>query len=353
MMFSVESNSLQTNVGKITKLNNRIKRIYCDFEEVKHRVDWDIMGEAQLETKVNRVMHQIDTLSKGFNDVETTLQNIEDEYMAAYKEIKGLVNGLPNNVNQLSIEDIGKIIGSISVPSIFSGLGQIFGPVRDWFGGVIDDTSEGANKFLGFDIYGKAEGSGPGYEFIKEADLKMDSKNVYAKGALGVDGYLANGEVEGAIGLLGGEAEVSVIGGSVKGIAELSFLEDGKFKPALELGGEAEAHGLKGEAEGRFGNEDYNVHVGGTGYVGVAEAEGGIQFNKDGVEVGAEVGAAVLKGEAKGGFTFLGITIDATVEGEALGIGAGAGFKAEKDSVEIFGKLSAFLGAGVNLKISW
>ena len=353
--LSVDFASLNTNANKLTKLNSRVSGINDRFLRLRRNLDWDVMGEAQLEIKISSLLSQLNSISKMFSDAGTALQNIDNEYTTAQKELKALVGELPLSVNQLSKEEIGWIVGSVVGSSIFPGLGPVFGSIGGWYGGLIDNpiNIEGPGQFLGVDSYGKAGLSGPGYEIINESKHSMDAENIYYTRELGIEGHLLKGEVKGEVGLLSGDATVTVGGGSVVGTTEFSLLKDGAFDPSVEIGVDAEAYAIKGEANTQFGNDDYNMHVGGEGYVCVAEASGGIQINEDGVEFGGEVGAAVLKGEAKGGFTLFGITIDATVEGEALAVGAGAGFKAEDDSVELSAKLSALLGAGVKLKISW
>jgi len=353
--LSVESTNLQSGAGKINKLTNRVNSIHNQFERIRRAIDWDVMGEAQLERKMSNLLGELSSLSRQFNDAGTVLQDIENKYTSVYNDVKGLVGELPVTVNPLSNEEIGRIIGSAVGSLLFPGLGPVFGAIGGWSGSLNDNPiySEAHGQFLGFDTYGKVGLSGFGIEYINENEIEIDEENIGYTYESGIGAYLAKGEVAGGIGLLSGDLTVKAVGGSVTGTAEFKLLEDGEFAPGVELGVNAEAYALNAESNVKFGNDDFNVHVGGEGYVCVAEASAGIQFNEDGIEIGGEVGAAVLKGEAKGGFTIFGITIDATVEGEVLSVGAGASFKVDDDSIELSGKLSALLGAGLKLKISW
>lgn len=358
MTLFVESTSLQSNAGKMTRLTKNVNSIYDRFARAGRAIDWDVMGEAQLDKRISQLLNELNQISSGLKEAGTALQNIEKEYLDAQKDAEKMVNELPVDVNQfaLSYEEIGRIIGNTVGSTIFPWLGPVFGTIGGWYGGLIDDPliKEGQGQFLGADTYGKVGLSGPGYEIINEGEHSLDEDGLGYERKIGIEGYALKGEAEGQIGLLSGDATVKAIGGSVVGTAQFSLInEKGEFDPGLELGAEGKAYVLNGEANARFGTDDYNIHIGGEGSVCVAEASAGIQINEDGVEFGAEAGAAVLKGEARGGFTIFGITIDAEVEGEVLGVGAGAGFKAEDNSIELFGKLSAILGAGIKLKISW
>ena len=77
--FSVKSTSLQTNSGKMIKLISRMNSIYDRFARIRYTIDWDVMGEAQLESKISYLLSDLNAISKRVNDAGITLQNIEKE----------------------------------------------------------------------------------------------------------------------------------------------------------------------------------------------------------------------------------------------------------------------------------
>ncbi|HEX2947937.1 MAG TPA: hypothetical protein VHT96_18515 [Clostridia bacterium] len=342
----VDTGSLRNNADRLFRLNNRVSGIYGNIERLKNTLDWDVMGEQQLNTKLLNLLTQTDKISLLIKETGNTLLNIEIEYTGAQQELSGSVGELPVSVGGGdSAANIGSVITSV-LGTIFPGLGPVFQPfsgqIGTWFENEISSNINGDAKFD--TLNGK---------IIKENEIVFDKSNIKYKGELGVEGYIAKGEVSGNIGLLSGDASISAGEGKAVGYAECALFDEGRFDPNLALGAEAQVTGLKGEAGGQFGNEDYNLHTEAEGYVGVARAEAEGKLGLDGVSLKAEAGAAVVAGEVKGGFTVFGINFDVTAEGEALSIGAGAGFEADEDSIELEGKLSALLGLGLKLKISW
>lgn len=182
-------------------------------------------------------------------------------------------------------------------------------------------------------------------------NLKNGEFGITTKGEL--SGYVAKGQVEGQIGLLSGSAEVTAITGAVSGEAKAVLFENGVFNPELKLKAGAEATGLKGSVDTKFGTDDFNVHAGAEGSVGTASAEAEFAISKSGASLSAEAGAAVFKGEVKSGFEIFGITVDLSVEGEALAVGAKFEAGVDEDSIELGGKLSFLAGLGGKIKISW
>lgn len=318
-VFSAETAILQANASKFKKLTDRIERIYGRLARARAALDWDVMGEARLENRMSQLLDQLNSISGSINSAVIILQDIGKEYLAASSELEKLVSGLPVTVSPPGPPEKG-------------GGGRAFGPEALGYVGV----------------------TGPGYEATGEISLGIED---FSEGYIGVEGklegYLLKGEAHGEIGLLSGDASIKIGGASVGGNVKCELFDDGEWDFEFEAEAVAEAYVAKGEASVRFGTEDNNAYVAGEGYVCVAEARGEIEIDEDGFEVKGEVGAAVLKGEARWGFTLFGIKVEATAEGEVLGVGAGAGFKIESNSMELFGKLTAFLGFGLKLKISW
>lgn len=194
-----------------------------------------------------------------------------------------------------------------------------------------------------------------GWESDAELSAKWDIKDgemgLSAEGSL--EGYLAKGEVNGQYGLASGSAAGSVGTVGIKGEAKALLFSDGKLNPSLSVKAEAEAKGLTGTLNGRYGTDQFNVFGEVEGTVGYANASAGASVSKDGISAKAEVGAAAIKGEAKTGFSFFGIKVELEGEAELLSAGAKAELKAGANSFEVGGKLSFLAGIGLKLKISW
>lgn len=311
--------TLQANAAKLKKLTDRVNGIYGRLSRTRAALDWDVMGEERLESRISHLLDKLNSISESVSNAGIILQDIGNEYKAANNDLEKLVSMLPVTAGQ---------------PGLFTaeGSGLVFGKAAQGYIGV----------------------TGPGYEATGEVSLDIENFSEGYIGAEGkLEGYLMKGEAYGEVGLLSGEATVTIGGASVSGNVKCELFDDGEWDFEFEAEAVAEAYVAKGEASVRFGTEDNNAYVAGEGYVCVAEARGEIEIDEDGFEVKGEVGAAVLKGEARWGFTLFGIKVEATAEGEVLGVGAGAGFKIESNSMELFGKLSAILGAGLKLKISW
>lgn len=236
--------------------------------------------------------------------------------------------------------------------SVTDTLGKVFGPSKANEGAV----ASGSHVFKPFNAATvTTEGQLLGYS----ANIKHNVGFDLEKGLVGAsitgkaEGYVAKGEVKSEIGLASVTLGGAALTGSVSGEAKAILFEGGKLDPQLKLRAAAEAVGLKGTIDQRFGNDQFNIHQGAEGKVGDASAEAYAVVGKDGIGVGAGADAAVFKGEVKQGFTLFGVNIDVSAQGEALAVGAEAKFGVDKESFELGGKLSALAGLGLNLKISW
>ena len=219
--------------------------------------------------------------------------------------------------------------------------------------------------FLGFNTSGTAEGD----LLYWETGIKNKSSFKFKDGVtFGLDteasatGALAAGRVEGNIGLLHGDASGKVGAVTASGKVKATLWDDGKFDPSLSVGGKLSGSVLQGEVNGGFGNDQYDVHVGASGDLLHAEAEGEIGAghfkDKDGNDqygVYGKVGgmASLAQGKVKGGFKIFGIKVDASVKGHVGAVGAttGAGLTTKGANVKLGGGLG--VGGEVELSVDW
>lgn len=219
--------------------------------------------------------------------------------------------------------------------------------------------------FLGFNTSGTAEGD----LLYWETGIKNKSSFKFKDGVtFGLDteasatGALAAGRVEGNIGLLHGDASGKVGAVTASGKVKATLWDDGKFDPSLSVGGKLSGSVLQGEVNGGFGNDQYDAHVGASGDLLHAEAEGEIGAghfkDKDGNDqygVYGKVGgmASLAQGKVKGGFKFFGIKVDASAKGHLGAVGAttGGGLTTKGANVKLGGALG--LGGEVELSVDW
>lgn len=178
-----------------------------------------------------------------------------------------------------------------------------------------------------------------------------------------VEGHLASGEASGRFGLLNGSAGLSVGNAAVGGSIGATLFQNGSFRPSVNVGVEADASVLDGNASVSLGTDGNNIHAdaegsllsanahadAGVGYVTVKGADG---EDKTAFGVSATAGAEayVAEGSVSGGFSFFGIDIDVGLEGKAGGAGVEAGGSITTNGVS--GKIGAGIGIGGGLSIS-
>lgn len=224
-----------------------------------------------------------------------------------------------------------------------------------------------SGKILGLDSKGSAS-----LNFLNHDREKHGG----AKYKTGEDGTIASveysikdkasvikGEVKGNIGRLGGDASVELLTAACTGAVGATIYKDGKFAPSVYARAKVEAAAAKGEANVKYGSDQFDVHAKAEGTALGADAEAkaglGLITYKDssgnmttavGVEgkVGAE--AYVAQGSIKGGFKVFGIDVDVKATGTAAGVGVSAGGSITTNGVH--GKIGGALGLGAGLEVS-
>lgn len=186
-----------------------------------------------------------------------------------------------------------------------------------------------------------------------QIDCDVEAGEIKMIGTLDAEYEILDLEAEGSYGFASGNAglEVGSADATLEGGAVL--FDNGTIDPNLYAKAEVSGSVLTGELDGTLGSEDYNVHGGLEGEVLTADASAEVQIGTDGIAAEAKAHAAVVEGEASVGFTLFGISVDATVEGDALSIGAGGSIGVTDDEFELGAKLSALLGVGIKLRLSW
>jgi hypothetical protein len=214
------------------------------------------------------------------------------------------------------------------------------------------DLLSGEGKLLGISASGAVAGELLGGSWSFSPDVKFDIADGEFHAGVKGEGefHVAQLTAEGDLGLLHGDAEISAGRLAAEGELGASLYRDGKFDPSLRAKLEGRASALHGEADGRFGTEDTNLHVAAEGDLFTASGELTGYIGKDGVEAKIEAGAYCAEGEISGGFNFFGIQVDVGLEGKAGGAGIEAGFTAGDASLS--GELGAGLGLGAGVKFS-
>jgi len=374
--------SIRLRVNEVKSINVKIRHKSSSLSEIKngissikYNLNDDILYKKNIESRINNAINSI-------NLIESRLKNLEifiNISMGRYSKAEDYIIKASFIINQyIGSRDasnpctyrteIDKFVtfGNSMLRTGYTDYKNIFKePItnsleggfwnKSFEGSVFNDSIHSEGQMLGFNSMGELKGDLLSYKGEAKINNSFDLK----KGdvSIGIQaevlGCLSKGTAEGNIGCLSGDASVSMGSIAVMGEATCALFQNGEFDPDLELKAKAEAVGLKGELNAKFGDKDTNIHASAVGKVAVAEAEAEVKFTEEGVKAKAEVGAAVFQGEVEAGFDVFGIKIDFTAEGEALSVGAGAEFDLEEDSVELGGKLSFIAGLGLKMKISW
>lgn len=367
--FKIYTDTAVMGQTALEEIGRELDSLHSEASQIRKSLRFQIRQRDQIDRNLKRIEKMISCqqddsvrlagcLRSAIDTYQKTEQQVVLEYTGdtAYRLIDILKDPaiwylpiqLPNLLPLILTPGILPIAGAVAAGA------DLWSKIPDK-GSVYHGEVTGEGEFLGVSTSGTISGDVLGYSKSEKAYAEFDM----AKGKVGaavtgtIAGYILQGTAEGNWGILSGEAKAQV--GVLEGYGEAKgvLFEDGEFNPELSLKARGRVEGITGEAKGQIGSDDYNVHVQGNGYVGVAKAEAKAVISaEEGVSLKAEAGAAALAGTAKAGFTIGDWNIDFSITGEAGAIGAGAGFSASADSVEIEGKLSALLGLGLKLRIS-
>ncbi|MHC1685585.1 MAG: hypothetical protein AB6733_22070 [Clostridiaceae bacterium] len=368
-------NEVKSINAKIRHKSSSLSNIKRGILSIKYNLNDDVLYTKNIESRINNAINSINLIESRLKHLEIFINismecysKAEDYIIKAsfkinqYTGSRGTCNPCTYRTEIDKFVTFGNSIlrtGSTDHTNIFkepitNSLESSFGN-KLFEGSVFNDSIHSEGQMLGFDSMGELRGDFLSYKGeaknYNSFDLKKGDVSIGIQAE--VLGCLSKGTAKGNLGCLSGDASVTMGLIAVMGEATCALFQNGEFDPEVELKAKAEAVGLKGELNAKFGDKDSNIHAGAIGKVGVAEAEAEVKFTEEGVKAKAEVGAAVFQGEVEAGFDIFGIKIDFTAEGEALSVGAGAEFDLEEDSVELGGKLSFIAGLGLKMKVSW
>ncbi len=191
-------------------------------------------------------------------------------------------------------------------------------------------------------------------------------KDVRAEVGFDAEGHLLDGSITTNLGMVSGNAGLTIGAISASGKIGGSLYKDGKFAPGIEAEIKASVAAAKGSAGVSYGSEKNNAHINTEGTLFGAEAEasgraGVITYEDEKGNVKTEVGvegkvgaeAYIAKGEISGGFTIAGIKVDVGIGGKVGGAGVSAEGRLTAGGAK--GKIGAGLGIGgdIELSIDW
>lgn len=344
--FEVRSNQLRKNADCIHTVFLKMDSLSGKIRSVSREIRLDAASGKPIRNNLNTLAENNQNNAKKVKSLSSTLDNI-----AAYYD-----------ETEQRIQDV-QASGKEETESIFK---QILKDKWKVEGSVISKATTRSGTIFGMASSGTAEGEliGGSIKTKSSAKWNLEKKDVGIEKSFEAEGHVAKGKLEGNVGLLGGEISANVGTLGATGKIGATLFKNGKLSPALEAKLKAEAVGVKGSAEVKFGNDENNAHIKGSGSLLQAEAEasggiGAITYKDDvtrktrtefGVrgKVGAE--AYVAQGKISGGFTLFGIRVDVGASGKVGGAGISAEGRVTTRGVS--GKIGAGLGLGGGLEIS-
>ena len=212
------------------------------------------------------------------------------------------------------------------------------------------------SEWLGGSINGKSK-----VTFGIDPDTGL--KDVRAEVGFDAEGHLLDGSITTNLGMLSGNAGLTIGAIGASGKIGGSLYKDGKFAPAIEAELKANVAVAKSSAGVSYGSEKNNAHINTEGTLFGAEAEasgraGVITYEDKTGNVKTEVGvegklgaeAYIAKGKISGGFTIAGIKVDVGIGGNLGGAGVSAESRLTAGGAK--GKIGAGLGVGGDIEVS-
>ncbi len=380
--FKINTMSLNSDIGalKVLKTELFLARADLAMQILKLDMSSNSYAVGVIKDKLCRMSKRIGNEITNINNIINTGNTICSKVKAAENSAKIEMNGLSDIIG-ITWPFIGKMPkhlvtstniltdllidgAQLNVYDLEGNAQSVFANVKD---GKIAGSLLGKSRKLGIDgkVFGMNVGADVEYSFLNmEGKVKKDAKWDVEKGEIAtrlagnIGLSVVTGKVSGNAGCASWEVNGKVGNVGAEGEIGASLMKGGKFDPEVYLKAKAKASVAEGEASGKFGTNQVNVHGKAEGSVLAAEAEATARFgkikDKNGKEkygVSAKAGAEayLAEGKVSGGFTLFGIKIDASIEGKAGGVGAKVGGEATTGGVE--GEIGAGLGLGLGLKI--
>lgn len=369
--------------GTITSAKNTVGNVKSSFYSTRCQVDGRVANRNNIGNRLSSVSSQLSNIENRIVSIKNIVEKGANNYHNTDVHVMGMKNALTGKISGLGIIGLGLgTTGGSELSQQASSKAQVDDKDKeestfkkilkdDWKieGAVLGRKATTEGSIFGFDSSGSAEGDVIGGSIKTKSIAKWNP----GKGDAGIEksveaeGHLAKGKLKGNVGLVGGELSGTVGSVGATGKIGATLYKDGKFSPTLDAKLKAEAAAAKGSAEAKFGTDEFNGHIKGSGTLLGAEAEASGSFGKitykdettgqTKTAVGAKgkVGAEayLAQGKVSGGFTIFGVKIDAGVTGKAGGVGVSAEGRVTAGSAS--GKIGAGLGlgAGVEISIDW
>lgn len=96
--FSVDTKGLQNEIDRMNKLSSTVGGMIQDCISVKRSLDWDVMGEQQLEKKLSSLSNELEVLQKSIKKHADCLIKVIDEYNKAQASAQKDITGLEDSI---------------------------------------------------------------------------------------------------------------------------------------------------------------------------------------------------------------------------------------------------------------
>lgn len=381
--FDVNIGNLKQIADDYQKISKSLERYSQSMQNISNQMSMYSYGNVR--NSLSKVIQENNSNISKMRKMGNSLASIALKYGQTE-------NRIVNHSNIAGGPGSGPIFDRIPIEELFPGITEIIGPdgkleipesiwkidIEDWFKfipimplvpispiipGIIGlhnlfEVKEGAEKKVEGSVSykdWKSENEVLSGAFLTaEGEAGLEQWRAYAQGsaafltgAIGKEGKYAAGSAEASLFKVEGEASIGVSN---------SYSEKDEEGEVSTIGAKVSGSAtvLSGEAEGRLGLEDMNVHGEAEGALlgAGAEAEAGITYGTNGeftAKAGAEAEAYLAKGEVKGGFTVFGIDIEVGAEG-MIGVQAEAEVEAGLDG---FGFDLGLGPIGLDIAIDW
>ena len=384
-----KSETLAEAASELNRLLDSLNDVTRDFGRVNTSEEWwtklnvstshgrvsAISAVRNLRSDIGKTLDYAADISKGvkktaemFNDADRDIARMADrmyskqdafDYQAGGGGFNGAGASGGGNPNAGSNDDrswFAKFLNN-QIKSEGAWKKWVLSEEHDFFGIGAGSTISGS--FLAWEagIKGKAKLNFKNEDGSWNTDTFGVNYSAYATGAL------AKGEVERNFGILNGKLTAEAGTVTVSGNANFTIFEDGSIRPSISIGAKAEASAVKGEYEGRFGNDQFGYYNKAEGHLLHAEAEAkagaGYRGTDEkgnalyGFSAEASAMASLAQGRVEGGFSIFGIDIGLGVTGYAgaAGVEAGGSITTEGATASFGGALG--LGGKMDITVDW
>lgn len=378
----VEQKNLNTVALQLTSISMQITDITARLSVKSSSISGVKKNLRSISSTTSEKSRNLKGMSSAVSDIAVKYKSTEQQ-VTAYgggmanillaKNISSLLqffadgNGVISNVFEtLGSNGLFQLGENNSVFSLFGKDGTLITSV-DWNKWDVGDLSVSGALLS---ILGKAEWGNISVENIMSilkgeakgnafADFDIKNGNIGA----GVNGNASFSVLEdrlkGSIGdYINSELSISALTGAIEAKAGCQLLKDNKFEPALYVGSEGTAHGLKIEGNSTLGSDNYNIHSSAEGSLFYAQGQAEVRVGSLGDEeygVEAKVGGKFYSahGGAKSSITIMGIDINTEVSGGLGGAAFQGGVSYTNKGMSLNSDLGLGAGIGLDITVDW